>query len=62
MEETNVDMVAIERGTLVNYNWSNDANAGNDVGTCFYCKNCMWRIDSTKCPGKLKLLAAKKYN
>ncbi len=54
LEQTNVDMVSIGRGTLVNYNWGNDAKAGRDVGSCLYCKTCMWRIDPTKCPGRLK--------
>ena len=54
LEKTNVDMVDIGRGTLVNYNWANDAKAGRDVGTCLYCKTCMWRVDPMKCPGKLK--------
>ncbi len=54
LEQTNVDMVNIGRGTLVNYNWANDAKAGRDVGTCLYCKTCMWRIDPAKCPGRLK--------
>lgn len=50
---TGVDMVDIGRGTLVNYNWANDAIAGNDVGKCIDCKVCMWRIDGEKCPGKI---------
>lgn len=54
LEQTKVDMVDIGRGTLVNYNWVNDAKAGRDVGTCLYCKTCMWRVDPMKCPGKLK--------
>jgi 2,4-dienoyl-CoA reductase-like NADH-dependent reductase (Old Yellow Enzyme family) len=54
LEQTDVDMVDIGRGTLVNYNWVNDAKAGRDVGTCLYCKTCMWRVDPMKCPGKLK--------
>ncbi|TCL56294.1 2,4-dienoyl-CoA reductase-like NADH-dependent reductase (Old Yellow Enzyme family) [Kineothrix alysoides] len=54
LEQTNVDMVDIGRGTLVNYNWANDAKEGRDVGTCLYCKTCMWRVDPMKCPGKQK--------
>lgn len=54
LEYTNVDMVDIGRGTLVNYNWANDAKAGRDIGTCLYCKTCMWRVDPAKCPGRLK--------
>lgn len=51
---TKVDMVDIGRGTLVNYNWSNDAKEGKNVGTCINCKVCLWSIDPTKCPSKIK--------
>lgn len=54
LETTGVDMVDIGRATLVNYNFANDALAGKDVGRCLNCKVCMWRIDPSKCPGKIK--------
>lgn len=54
LEHTNVDMVHIGRGTLVNYNWAKDAHVGYDVGSCLYCKTCMWRVDSSKCPGRIR--------
>ncbi len=58
--ETGVDMVDIGRGSLVNPNWANDAQAGHDTGSCLYCRTCMWRIDADKCPGRLSF--NRKYN
>lgn len=52
LEQSGVDMVNIGRGTLVNYNWGNDAKAERDTGSCLYCTTCMWRVDPDKCPGK----------
>ncbi|WRS27219.1 NADH:flavin oxidoreductase [Oscillospiraceae bacterium MB08-C2-2] len=54
LEKTKVDMVDIGRGTLVNPHWANDAKAGRDVGTCLYCKICMWRVKAENCPGRKK--------
>ncbi|WP_268875615.1 oxidoreductase [Clostridium sp. Marseille-P2415] len=59
LQKTGADMVDIGRGTLVNPNWANDAKAGKDVGTCFHCKTCMWRVDPGKCPGRSKRNARK---
>lgn len=58
LEDTNVDMVDIGRGVLVNYNWANDVKEGKDPGKCLVCKTCMWRVDPDRCAGKL--LYAKK--
>jgi len=52
LKNTNVDMVDVGRGMLVNPNWANDAKAGRDVGTCLYCTTCMWRVNADKCPGR----------
>jgi NADPH2 dehydrogenase len=52
LQKAVVDMVDVGRGMLVNPNWANDAKAGQDVGTCLYCKTCMWRVDADKCPGR----------
>jgi 2,4-dienoyl-CoA reductase-like NADH-dependent reductase (Old Yellow Enzyme family) len=52
LKKTDVDMVDIGRGTLVNPNWANDAKEERDVGTCLYCKTCMWRVNADKCPGR----------
>lgn len=54
LKDLGVDMVDVGRATLVNYNWANDAFMGNEVGKCINCKVCMWRIDPSKCPGKIK--------
>jgi 2,4-dienoyl-CoA reductase-like NADH-dependent reductase (Old Yellow Enzyme family) len=59
LAKTGIDMVDVGRGTLVNYNFANDAKEGKDVGTCFDCKVCMWRIDPDKCPGKIKFEKSK---
>ncbi len=53
LELTNVDMVCIGRGVLVNYNWANDAKENKDVGKCLYCPNCFWRSNHEKCPGRI---------
>lgn len=50
--KTGVDMVDIGRGSLVNPNWAKDAEAGRNVGTCLYCKTCMWRVNADRCPGR----------
>ena len=52
LELTGVDMVDIARGMLVNPNWANDAKAGLDTGKCLECKDCFWRSDPYKCPGR----------
>lgn len=55
LEDTNVDMAVIGRGSLVNYNWGNDVKAGRNPGKCRNCALCMWKVDSEKCPGHLEL-------
>ena len=54
LSDTGVDMAGVGRATLVNYNWSNDAMRGKDTGGCLGCRECMWRIDYSKCPGRLR--------
>ena len=51
-----VDMVCIGRGVLVNYNWAKDVLNNINPGKCLYCKTCMWRVDPSKCPGKISYL------
>ena len=53
ISETNVDMVNIGRGSLVNPNWSINAFEGKDTGKCFNCNNCAWFSDRNKCVGKI---------
>ena len=53
LSDTGVEMVNIGRGILVNYNWANDVKAGRDPGRCLYCPTCMWRVDPSKCAGRL---------
>lgn len=55
LRETAVDMVVIGRGSLVNYSWANDVNAGRDPGRCLNCALCMWKVDPEKCPGRERL-------
>ncbi len=54
IEKTGVDMVCVGAGTLVNYNWARDAEAGRDVGKCLRCAVCQWRVVPERCPGKKK--------
>jgi len=56
---TDIDMIDIGRGVLINPSWANDALAGRDVGECLDCKICLWRIDYTKCPGRIKFLKSR---
>ncbi|EHJ00914.1 NADPH dehydrogenase [Clostridium sp. DL-VIII] len=55
LNETNVDLVDIARGTLINPNWANDAKAGKDTGKCLNCSKCMWFGQSDICGGKALL-------
>ncbi len=41
LNETNVDLIDIARGTLINPNWANDAKAAKDTGKCLNCSKCM---------------------
>lgn len=54
LEKTNVDMVNVGRGVLVNNNWGIDAEEGRDTGKCYECKVCQWRLDNTKCVGRIQ--------
>ncbi len=59
-ELTNVDMVCIGRGALVNPNWPNDAKDDNNVGKCVQCPTCFWHEGrGSDCPGR-KLLSRQK--
>ncbi|MCL2856426.1 MAG: NADH:flavin oxidoreductase [Oscillospiraceae bacterium] len=53
LSETEIDMVNIGRGVLVNPSWANDARSGDNTGICLNCEACQWRIDYTKCPGEI---------
>ncbi|OOM80903.1 NADH:flavin oxidoreductase [Clostridium sp. BL-8] len=55
LNKTNVDLVDIARGTLINPNWANDAKAGKDTGKCLNCSKCMWFGQSDICAGKALL-------
>lgn len=52
LAETNVDLVDIGRGALINPNWANDAKEGKDTGKCLRCAKCMWFGQSKVCAGK----------
>lgn len=53
LNKTNVDIVDIGKGILINPNWANDAKEGKDTGKCLYCAKCMWFGQSKVCPGKV---------
>jgi len=53
LNETNVDIVDIGKGFLINPNWANDAKEGKDTGKCLSCPKCMWFGQSKVCPGKV---------
>jgi len=57
---TDVDMVDIGRSILVDYEWSRKALEGKETGRCLDCSVCQWRIDSQKCPGRIKMCASGK--
>ncbi|GKX68517.1 NADH:flavin oxidoreductase [Inconstantimicrobium mannanitabidum] len=53
LNETNIDIVDIGKGSLINPNWANDAKNGKDTGKCFNCAKCMWFGQSQVCAGKV---------
>ncbi|MBU3191367.1 NADH:flavin oxidoreductase [Clostridium bowmanii] len=53
LNETNVDIVDIAKGFLINPNWANDAKEGKDTGKCLNCAKCMWFGQSKVCVGKV---------
>ena len=53
LNETNVDLVDIAKGFLINNNWANDAKQGKDTGKCLNCEKCMWFGQSKVCAGKV---------
>lgn len=53
LTETNVDIVDIGKGVLINPNWANYARDGKDTGKCLNCAKCMWFGQSEVCPGKV---------
>lgn len=52
LNETNIDLIDIGRGALINPNWANDAKEGKDTGKCLKCAKCMWFGQSKACAGK----------
>ena len=55
LTETGVDMVDIGRSALVDPDWPRKALAGLTPGRCLDCRTCQWRIDASRCPGRLAL-------
>jgi len=53
LNETNVDIVDIAKGFLINPNWANDAKEGKDTGKCLNCAKCVWFGQSNVCAGKV---------
>ncbi|MGH4124774.1 MAG: NADH:flavin oxidoreductase [Clostridium sp.] len=53
LNQTNVDIVDVAKGFLINPNWANDAKEGKDTGKCLNCAKCMWFGQSSVCAGKV---------
>jgi NADPH2 dehydrogenase len=53
LNETNVDIVDIGKGVLINPNWANYARDGKDTGKCLNCAKCAWFGQSKVCAGKV---------
>ncbi|MCQ2537276.1 MAG: NADH:flavin oxidoreductase [Lachnospiraceae bacterium] len=55
LELTNIDMIDVGRGFLVNPDFANDALAGRDTGRCLNCKRCYYsprfNDETSKCAG-----------
>ena len=51
LEATQVDMVDIGKGALINPNWAKDVTEGKDPGRCYYCSKCMWFGQARQCAG-----------
>ena len=52
LSETGVDLVDVGRSILVDPEWPSKALNGRAPGRCLGCKDCQWRIDPEKCPGR----------
>lgn len=50
IENKLVDFVAVGRGQLTDYNFTNHIRDGIDVVECLNCKPCKWFTDGSKCP------------
>lgn len=53
LTDTNIDIVDIARGFLINSNWENDAKNVEDTGKCLNCSKCMYFGISEVCAGKV---------
>lgn len=53
LEKTGVDMVCVGRSALVDPQWANHALHGEAAGKCLGCRDCQWRHDPQKCPGRI---------
>ncbi len=60
LEATDVDMICIGKGALVNPNWANDAKNEKEVGKCLNCPNCFFRTGDKDCAGRVLLLKSNK--
>ena len=56
LAETRVQMVDVGRSALVDPAWPKKAAAGIPPGKCLDCKVCQWRIDPSRCPGRMRLI------
>lgn len=55
LQKTNVDIVDIARGIMVNPNWAKDALEGRNPGKCLHCKECTWSREMETCKGRILL-------
>lgn len=53
LNKTNVDIVDIGRGFLINNNWANDAKEEKYTGACLNCSKCNYFGQSKFCAGKV---------
>lgn len=50
IENNFVDFVAVGRGQLADYNFTNHIKEGIDIIECLNCRPCKWFTDGSKCP------------
>jgi len=57
IENEYADLAGVARGVLADPAFPGKILASKPVYECAGCKQCMWRIDHTKCPARLKAYA-----
>ena len=54
VRDMGVDVIDVGRSALVDPRWPEKAQRGETPGACLGCRDCQWRIDPARCPGKRK--------